>query len=470
MSHVRVLTVLFALSLVSTAILTRSDAVPVDIAPVLEHWNGRYDGPHSQDDLSYETALSSDGQRLYVVGVSSGTRTSYDYITVAMDAASGQQLWASRYDGTAHGWDYSRDIALSPDDSRVYVTGRSFSSDPPHFAYVTIAYDSLTGSQLWLSRFTGTNGGEARDIAVSPDGAHIYVTGSAGTVAYDADGNQLWTKQFPKSYAVALAISADGSKLFVIGGSSSSQGNSDFATFALDSLTGTELWLTTYDGGASESPSALALSEDGNNLYVVGRSGPDYVESDYATMAYNTATGTQLWSARYDGPSHVFDEPADVGVSADGSRVVVTGESWGDYATVSYEATTGVQTWVSRFHSPVGGGFEGATALAFSPDGHIVYVTGWSADLIGSFYATIAYDAMSGLDIWQAQHTTRGLLYPGTASGYSIGGLDLAISLEGDYLYVAGNSDRNKTYSDIDVVSYCTLDGPTSIACLASNK
>jgi hypothetical protein len=51
-----------------------------------------------------------------------------------------------------------------------------------------------------------------------------------------------------------------------------------------------------------------------------------------------------MWVAYYDGPLHATDAAGALGVSPDGSRLFVTGYSYGatstqDYATVAYATT-----------------------------------------------------------------------------------------------------------------------------------
>ena len=81
--------------------------------------------------------------------------------------------------------------------------------------------------------------------------------------------------------------------------------------------------------------------------------------------------------ARYDGPGHSYDLAYAVEASPNGARVFVTGESRGldgeyDYGTIAYDATDGSQLWVGRYDA----GLDDASAIAVSPDGTAVFVTG----------------------------------------------------------------------------------------------
>ena len=67
---------------------------------------------------------------------------------------------------------------------KVFLTGVAGSS------YVTVAYSTATGVQLWWGRYRGLGTGEnfATDLGVSPDGSSVFVTGaSAGSVEFEVD-------------------------------------------------------------------------------------------------------------------------------------------------------------------------------------------------------------------------------------------------------------------------------------------
>src|SRR5204863_9772161 len=88
----------------------------------------------------------------------------------------------------------------------------------------------------------------------------------------------------------------------------------------------------------------------------------------------------QVWASRYNGPANGNDVANAMSVSPDGARVFVTGSSAGptgssDYATVAYDVATGAPLWRARYNGP-GNNADIAKAIAVSPGGSAVFVTG----------------------------------------------------------------------------------------------
>ena len=214
-------------------------------------------------------------------------------------------------------------------------------------------------------------------IAVSPDGSAVFVTGvpegSGGgptTVGISAaTGAMLWTQPAAISWGKSVAVSPDGSAVFVTG-----SGTSGFpTTAAYSATTGATLWMQQSQG----QNSALALSPDGSTLFVIGTVSTiikGQLTPWYVTTAYHAATGASLWQARYRG-----GEPRAIAVSPDGSKVFVTGgwtnagSTLGGYATVAYNTATGTKLWAARDLTT---GSGSGLAAAVSPDGSKVFVTG----------------------------------------------------------------------------------------------
>src|SRR5207247_790212 len=196
---------------------------------------------------------------------------------------------------------YSPHLAASPDGSTLFVTGN-------YLGYRTVAYDAATGVQRWTASWQGTDSDTPTGIAVSPSGDTVYVTGytfnQGGyvTVAYAAaTGAQLWVSRYHNvggDYAYALGVSPDGSRVFVTGASYDASDHSDYATVAYNAATGRQLWVSRYNGlqsDSEDSAGALAVGADGTTVFVTGSSQGLSIDTDYATVAYDAGSGAQLW-------------------------------------------------------------------------------------------------------------------------------------------------------------------------------
>src|SRR6266576_4075502 len=175
-------------------------------------WISVYDNPngHTLSSHGLERAVGlvvgPKGDRIYTTGISNGrgAEASVDgdaFATVAHNAATGAQEWVARYDGGANSsGDDPVGLALTSDGSRLYVLGSSGGipvSEPGATnvtnGFTVVAYDAANGAQLWVAQHLNPFDpnslmfGRAIAIAVSPDGSHIFVTGMTG--AYNLVSN-----------------------------------------------------------------------------------------------------------------------------------------------------------------------------------------------------------------------------------------------------------------------------------------
>ncbi len=209
--------------------------------------------------------------------------------------------------------------------------------------------------------------------------------------------------------------------------------NVDYRTVAYDSTTGSELWTARYDSGGIDEVYDIAVSLDGKRVFLTGRCCglPGGGNWRYGTVAYDAITGTHLWTSLYDGEAGLMDWPLSVEVAPDGERVYVTGVSARDATTIAYDAATGTELWRSAYAGPEAGvdqGFE----VKVAPDGKRVYVSGgsWGGDASNYDYLIVAYDAEEGEELWA------------TRLGNGAGGSDvaqtLAVSPDGTRLVASG--------------------------------
>ncbi len=447
-----------------SALLTRQ-ARAASAAPGTPIWISRYNGPENGWDGVSDVGVTPDGSKVFVTGSTGWWFPHRNYATVAYDTSTGAQLWAAPYDGSIKDDDAPASLGVSPDGSRVFVTGESAGSGSS-FDYATLAYDANSGAKLWVARYNGPGNwtDAAYSLGVSTDGSTVFVTGSSigstggweyGTVAYAAaTGRELWIARYSgpglDSTAADLSVSPDGSKVFVTG--ETSLNGQTYATVAYSATTGTQLWEAIYSGvGQFNFASRIAVSLDGSALFVTGMGTNRAGNYDYLTVAYETSTGTQLWKSRYNGPKKGNDHPTAIAVSPDMSAVFVTGESPGlgtraDYATVAYDFRSGSSLWVARYNGARNGA-DVPFALGVSPDGSAVYVTGLVAGLRSHVDSgTVAYQASTGRVLWAAR-------FNGAANGNDESSA-LAVSPDGSTVFVAGSSAGSTSYNDYATVAY----------------
>ena len=265
-------------------------------------WARRYNGSGNGDDFP-ESIATSKGGAVIVTGSSPGVGSGDDFATVAYDGATGARLWLRRYNGPGNGGDAGTSVAASADGAKVFVAGSSHGKDSG-LDLTLVAYDRVTGARLWVRRYNGPGNIDDR--------------------------------------AAAVGVSRDG-KVFVTGNAFSPSSLDDYATIAYDGDTGNRLWLRRYNGESNffDRAHSLAISPDGSRVFVTGGAQTDTTALDYTTVAYTTTTGRQLWVRRYNGTGTRDDIATSVAASRDGN-VFVTGDSYGtattldDYATVAY--------------------------------------------------------------------------------------------------------------------------------------
>lgn len=374
--------------------------------------------------------------------------------------------WVARFNGSGDSIDVANDIAVD-DAGNVYVTGYSTSLLGLATDYTTIKYDS-NGNQLWVATYNGPASlfDEAHAIAVD-DSGNVYVTGFSygllslslsdyATIKYDPDGNEVWVKRYNGSLlgddaASDLIIDSQGG-IIVTGYSSALLGGKNYLTIRYSS-SGTELWTASYNGPAGTEDVAHALAEDGNgSVYVVGHSNSNFLlgNADYALIKYNISNGSEQWVRRYNGPGNNTDKAYAIVVD-NSDNIIITGESRSsssiDYATVKYNPA-GTQQWVQRYNGP-GNNTDKAYAIVVDNSDNII-VTGESRNSQNEDYATLKYNP-AGTQQWVRRYNGPG---NGSDKAYAI------VVDNSDNILVTGASDSSSTAEDYTTLGYDAAGNP----------
>jgi WD40 repeat protein len=378
----------------------------------------------------------------------------------ATQQTGGSRLWATSYHGRLPGWAGATAEGVSPSGATLFVTGYAGYSDQlGSRQWVTLAYDTATGARLWRQAYEGTyvhrgalNGGTA--LAVSPDGSTVFVTGystNAGDVlentiiAYSAaTGATLWASSAAATPGapVSLTLSPDGSTVYETTG--------DFRILAYSASTGDALWTSSASGlGSISEAHATAISPGGATLFVTGMSVSGSV-GEYQTAAYDAATGATEWIAHYAKPNgRAGVVGASVAVSPDGSQVYVAGyvdeALKAGSAVLAYDSATGATLWTR--YSP-----SSPTSVVASPNGSAVFVAGTrkAGDDGAVVYDTQALNPATGALLWSKAYGTSEREGDVTA---------MTMSPDGSTVFVTGQDQNlNDTYS-FATVAYTAATG-----------
>jgi hypothetical protein len=141
--------------------------------------------------------------------------------------------------------------------------------------FALVAHDAQTGALRWVS--ASSTGAWALDMAISPDGSRIFVAGSEGlrpahfmTAAFDAEtGARIWARQYlpnPSGGGGApMTVATDGTLVFVTSAFPQVSGPAswDYGTIAYDAATGTLLCVRRMVGCGGDAGGAPADPVEG---------------------------------------------------------------------------------------------------------------------------------------------------------------------------------------------------------------
>ncbi len=311
-------------------------------------WVRRYNGAETGSDHAWDIAVDGSGN-VYVTGEADAHYTTIKYYP------EGDTAWVRKYDGpgTQYG-DCAKAIAVD-ESGNVYVTGDSW-SDQSGSDYATLKYDA-SGNELWARRYNGPN--DSRDLAVAiavDNSGNVCVTGESygigaqpdyATIKYYPNGDTAWVRRYDGpandvDYAYALAVD-DSGNVYVTGEAyAGTETYEDYTTIKYYP-NGDTAWVRRFDGPGGSIDWAYDLAVDGSgNVYVTGLSGTAGTPSDYATVSYDSE-GNQMWARTYNGEGNYEDYAYAIALDASGN-VYVAGSSFQsstypnnlDYTTIKY--------------------------------------------------------------------------------------------------------------------------------------
>ncbi len=363
-------------------------------------WERTYNGTGNQDDRGFGIAVDNSGN-VYVAGTASFTGTSNDIVLLKYNSSGVLKWTSSYSGSTHHADDEGLALALDPGGYIYvtgYCTDNDNSLNMVTLKFKNNG--NLMWSKLEKgTRNQDCEGfGIAVDHLGNID-VTGYTTARTGAdvllVQYRSNGTKNWSRTYNNPAAnsddKAFGIAVDAADNIIISGytTNATRSNTDCLTIKYSSQ-GNFQWLKTYNGGAGKNDRALGIAVDTDgSIYIAGYAASVANGNDYVTIKY-TPSGTQSWVSLYDGPVHGDDRANAISVihnaSGNTTGIAVTGQSWGisnnyDYATVRYSNINGNQLQVSRYEYTIA---TNDIATSVATWNNNIYVTGYSESNSGT--------------------------------------------------------------------------------------
>jgi DNA-binding beta-propeller fold protein YncE len=288
---------------------------------------------------------------------------------------------------TATGIATGSGLEFKPDGTRMYVLDSSTGGELAEFALST-AWDSSTASLSSVSADTTVGQG----VAIRPDGRAFFACGTTNPSVKMHTMTTPWTASTAvlgnfvsilseDSSPTGIAFSTDGTNMYVLG----DVGN-DLNQYSLDPAwaVSTATYVRTFNTSAYNAetfPRGVTFKPDGTRMYVVG-SVKDNIEEYSLSTAWNISTAS---SVRLKSLSLQDTESRDIRFKDDGTKLYILGADGDEINEYSLSTAWDISTasFVQVFSITLQE--TEATGLFFKSDGSGMYVLGQTGDDVNEY-------------------------------------------------------------------------------------
>ncbi len=235
-----------------------------------------------------------------------------------------QQTWGGPNSEIANG------VAIGT-DGNIYLSGQTNSFGAGGFDAFLLKF-TPSDTLLWQHTWGTASDEQGVAVATSIDGsvylaAQTFAIGVTGAdlIKFTPDGNLVWQTQLDGSaqaFVSSVAVTPDGASVYVAGTTLNSTGR-DHAILLKFSSSGTLTWQKTWGGRFDEGASGVAVAADGS-VYMTG--GTSSFTRNEAFLNKFNPDGTLVWERGYGlAPSTLVGANA-LAIAQDGS-IYITGDS-----------------------------------------------------------------------------------------------------------------------------------------------
>ncbi|WP_434423440.1 DUF4215 domain-containing protein [Nannocystis pusilla] len=356
-------------------------------------WTVIVEGTKNGEDLAGGIAVDAAGE-IYIAASVVDMAAGPDALIQKFDPG-GLSQWTQQYDGGVNAADSALRLAAEPTGFMVAVGRQTIAQGQPGLFWLSKC--TPTGQLVWQF----TDDAPIAGAAVAMAGDDPVVAGSIkqaqdtnGFVRkYDENGGEIWSRVHVGDHGGLDSLSGvtvDGAgNVYAVGRESTAAQGFDILVlqYGPDGAPG---WTDVVDGGTGGNDWALNVAVDLDGVvYVAGRveTGGGFAD---AWLRRYEAGGQVLWTDTFAGEFGQSDDATAIAAVAGGGFVAAgstaVGEDDVDLWIRRYDAD-GEVVWTNVV-AGMNGGVDGATDVAFTPDGGVV-VTGT---------VTVAPDLNS--DVW----------------------------------------------------------------------
>jgi len=328
-----------------------------------------------------------------------------------------------------------------------------------------------TGIAGWnysgLSKSITTEEGTPQGLFLSPDGLNMYVNGNTGddvnqytlSTAFDvstASFVRLFSTSAQDSSPVDIFFKPDGLSMFIMGGTNDTVFQYTLSS-AFDISTASYASKSFSVASQETTPTGLWFKPDGTVMYVIGT-------TNDTVFQYNLGTAWDVSTASYASISFSVttqeSSPAQVNLSADGTKMWVTGSFGDDISEYALGTAWNVSTatFVNNFYI----GFQETNSNGLFIDStaaNRVYLVGTSNDTVYQ-YNTATNSISAVTDVF---NTTGNARVQGNLAVQSNATIDGTLNVQGSSQYT-GSANFSSTLTSSATTTLATATSAQTVS------